>query len=902
MPASSPNPLHNERALARLGKIVQQKYRINRLLGIGGMAAVYAATHQNGHRVAIKFLLDHLLHDPDLRKLFTREAYVANRVDHPGAVPVLDNDPDEEGCPFLIMPLLEGETLRARWERANKRLPLAEVCMVTLEVLAVLGAAHAKGIIHRDIKLDNVFLTSKGDVRVLDFGIARRGDGDGTTTVAGRMIGTPAFMPPEQALGDYDAIGPHSDTWAVGAMMFTALSGEYVHAVSGGGAFLAAAATRRARSIAEVAPELPPAIVDLVNTALAFEPAARWGSSSDMREALVQAAEGALGEPIAAVTQRVRVELVASLANAGESGGEETRPPERIKVTPIIPATLPTLPRRRFSWGLGLAVSGALLVGGIVFATSGHKAASKGAPNSVSQVENQFSSQQENEPGPSPAALEHFNAGVQLWRDISYSEAQERFENATDVDPAFARAHLYYVLTVPVPWNDDARRMHYRHALDHRGSLAPSDRAMLDALEPLMQDPSDITATEQRFRRLLESSPNFFVAWTLLRLYDRVDHLKDIIDMLSMTDVRSESPAFAASAIASVAISESRTDDAIHAIQDCLSLSPTSGSCWNDLTVLQAHDGLCAQAEASSRQWIASWPNSATAYHFLASSIYGRTGSIEGARTALERKWSLLKNDEREMTRIGDSTNLAVLAGDVVAARRNLDEWERLAASSPDARIRAEPATLRLDLEYEVSSPETVRALTKRYLEQSAAWTASPWVDFRATADRMLLRTGGISEEQIVRERQGWLTIDTNGSYALPARRWFNFFAEMAITPHLASDAVAHLPLDRPFFDPYACDNDCDETVGETFSIAGDPERALPHLRRAANACAIDFPIQSLRARYLLGRTLESQGRIKEACDAYRRVLLPWAKLPVSRLMRDTRLHATQLGCDVVLR
>src|SRR5258708_638202 len=93
------------------------KYRITRLLGVGGTAAVYAATHRNGHRVAMKFLLEHFAADPEFCHRFRRETQVANQVGHPFAVPVLDNDVDGLGCPFLVMPLLEGETLRARWYR-----------------------------------------------------------------------------------------------------------------------------------------------------------------------------------------------------------------------------------------------------------------------------------------------------------------------------------------------------------------------------------------------------------------------------------------------------------------------------------------------------------------------------------------------------------------------------------------------------------------------------------------------------------------------------------------------------------------------------------------------------------------------------------------------------------------
>src|SRR5262249_26055112 len=155
-------------ALARVGTAVQQKYRIDRLIGVGGMGAVYAATHRNGHRVAIKFMLERYADEPNLRTLFSREAYLATEAGHPGAVPVIDDDVDDDGCAFLVMPLLEGETLRTRWERADKKLPIAEVGVLIADALDVLASAHAKGIVHRDIKPENLFVTDRGDVRVLD--------------------------------------------------------------------------------------------------------------------------------------------------------------------------------------------------------------------------------------------------------------------------------------------------------------------------------------------------------------------------------------------------------------------------------------------------------------------------------------------------------------------------------------------------------------------------------------------------------------------------------------------------------------------------------------------------------------------------------------------------------------
>jgi len=305
---------NSQRALARIGTVVQN-CRIERLIGVGGMAVVYAAVQPDQRRVAIKFMLERFRDDPNMLQLFMREANVANQVGHPGAVPVLDCSMDDEGCAFLIMPLLEGETVRIRWERSGLRLPLAHVAVLMSDALDVLVSAHARGIIHRDVKPENLFITSDGELRVLDFGIARRLDRDGTTTVTGHMIGTPAFMPPEQALGNRSAIGPSSDCWAVGATMFSLLSGELVHVADGAHAQLAAAATRHARSLAEVAPNLPLSIVRFVDKALAFDPKDRWPSAGEMRDALHLALEGVLGEPVESVAMRVRAEFATELSH-----------------------------------------------------------------------------------------------------------------------------------------------------------------------------------------------------------------------------------------------------------------------------------------------------------------------------------------------------------------------------------------------------------------------------------------------------------------------------------------------------------------------------------------------------------------------------------------------------------
>ena len=289
------------RAKSRVGMVLQDKWRLDRLLGVGGMAAVYAATHRNQKRVAVKMLHAEFCQEGEMRTRFLREGYAANAVEHEGAVSVLDDDVAADGAAFLVMELLEGETLEQRWERKAHGLELREVLIVAEQLLDVLAAAHAKEIVHRDIKPENLFLTRQGTLKVLDFGIARVFEARETQkqTRAGTVMGTPAFMAPEQARARWDEVDGRTDLWAVGATMFTLLSGRYVHEAKTGNEQLIFSATTPARSIATVVSGLPRSVVATIDRALAFDREHRWPNATAMREAVrgsleaLDAADGA---------------------------------------------------------------------------------------------------------------------------------------------------------------------------------------------------------------------------------------------------------------------------------------------------------------------------------------------------------------------------------------------------------------------------------------------------------------------------------------------------------------------------------------------------------------------------------------------------------------------------------
>lgn len=272
----------------RVGETLDGKWHIDRLIDVGGMAAVYQATHRNGKRVAIKMLHPFIATHHDIRERFLREGYVANQVDHPGAVSIIDDDLTPDGVPFLVMELLEGESLDAWMARAHEVLPLGDVLAVADQVLDVLSAFHARNVVHRDIKPGNLFVTRSGVVKVLDFGLARLRDPrvGGAPTASGIVLGTAAYMPPEQAQGKSELVDARSDVFAVGAVMFRALTGRAIHDGRTPNDRLFQAMKERAPSLGVVAPHIPGRVVEVVDQALSFDRKDRFASAADMRMAV----------------------------------------------------------------------------------------------------------------------------------------------------------------------------------------------------------------------------------------------------------------------------------------------------------------------------------------------------------------------------------------------------------------------------------------------------------------------------------------------------------------------------------------------------------------------------------------------------------------------------------------
>ena len=332
----------HDRVVAAVG----DQYLIEAEIGRGGMAAVFRALDLRLHRhVAIKALPPELAFNNDVRTRFLREAQTAAQLSHPNIVPIYTVD-ERGGVVYFVMALVEGESLASRLARPP-RLSIEAIRRILAEVSDALDYAHACGVVHRDIKPDNILIDrTTGRAIVTDFGIAAAA-GDARLTLTGVAVGTPAYMSPEQAMGERDVDG-RSDQYALGVVGYQMLIGETPFKAANTPAMLVKHLSEIPKPVRERRPDVPSQLASVIDRALAKKPEERWPTAGAFRDALTQAEASSSAVP------------PTPIPSPNGSGSEEPLRPGQLlrramRLSDDVLPTLPPLPTGPLGIGPGMS-------------------------------------------------------------------------------------------------------------------------------------------------------------------------------------------------------------------------------------------------------------------------------------------------------------------------------------------------------------------------------------------------------------------------------------------------------------------------------------------------------------------------------------------------------------------
>ena len=894
------------------GDVIAARYRIERLLAVGGMGAVYVAQHvETEQRVALKVLLAAANASERAMEGFRLEARVFSRIRGDHIVRVLDAGVDaDKKLGFIVMELLEGETLGGMVRRLGPIAPATLVPLV-LQAASALDAAHAATdgngqpapIVHRDLKPDNIFVVA-GDagpqVKLLDFGMAKIASA--TSTASQEIRGTPQYMAVEQIEGH--AVQPQTDVAALGLTVFFCVTGRsYWRSASSKEATTAALlreilagtatpASERARELGVEGIELTPEFDAWFARATATEPQARFPSAGQAARELARV----LGES-AATTPATTPVLPPS-------------PPHRARAEAPLPSTgassvtapVPSRPTSRLSrlrlaavFGLALAAVATLLL----LRSQSNRPANGGASATVSAAAPPVGVSQE-------ASLAFADARAAL-RDGDFDRCVRSLRRAVTIAPDLAGAQVWLAAVLVFRFERDTDLAGPRDALAaaslHRDQLEPRERAVFNGLQRMLgAQPPDLGALVAVLRPAVAESPSDAVLRLMLaralqytaRFDDARNEARKLIEL---------DPEFAPAYVVLANIDEVVRDyeGKRHVIDACLERMPLSNVCL--LNRIYGMGQSCDEVEANARHMVAVLPSDPVGYAQLARTLVNEHRPEQEVLAVVEQR--LARVDEEERRRWGWRIEAATAfeyghfaKADELAAQAT----ERLAS---DLEVTPHAYWLRMLIAEEVADTRQAATLVRAMRSRASLWTAG-WA--AAGGDLLVhaLKAGAIDRATFEQERDtfrarlpgvsaGGLRSPESASF----KRWLDRSARTAASDEDARAACAEFKEGGYAFLPFL-DTDVID-AGAVFVQAREFERAKEALGRSLcdlrPGGRVSFPGVAVRRSLLLGRTLEATGDRSGACAAYGEVIERWGAAPRSITADEARSAVKRLAC-----
>jgi serine/threonine protein kinase len=848
-------------------------YRIVGRLGHGGMGVVYRATDEKLRRaVALKVLPD-ASGNEEKRQRFLREARSAASITHPN-VAVIHAVDEADGRIYIAMELVEGENLRTRLERG--RLDLAMAKDLAGQIARGLAAAHEKGIVHRDLKPENIMITPAGVVKLLDFGLAKVGvdkPASGKTQAAlaktetmvtsdeGRIMGTPEYMSPEQALGE--PLDVRSDVFSLGIVLYEMLSGTRPFGGTTTGAILVAIARDVAPALRDRAPDVGEATAAVVMRCLAKAPCERFASAGDVLTAL-----SGQTFPKATTASRTEVQPVT------QSGTVHRRPRTAlVAVTGL--ALVVVLGVGGWLWAPGRTAL-TMTLGGSASASA---SASAGDADSLSRSSN-------------PEAQRFFEEALRSYHDGT-GQAESLLARAVQNDSSFGGAYLRLCVVADQGTPEASIRAndYFRRVVALESTLSPRERALFAVVDATRGTKPDVASIAAQLDAYLARYPDDGMAWMLRAGWTDSAERLDVFDRALAAD---GTLVDALVGKVSALVRATRDDEAVQLIARCLDLSPRAVHCLEWRAAHLSNGGKCAQAEEDVRRWLDLQPNSRHAHELLAALLAGKGSPIEAVREALGETESAVRGGQfLDMVSIVHEGAMPMLAGDFTEVVRVARDEALRVRTSPEESDHFLPASTQVLAYSETGDIAGAGRVAADYLARHAAWKDHDlaheafMVAAAARGGRIAPRT---ADSRVAAAFQALVA-----QHVTEPDAWLTVYAWGTETPREANVAVAVLDrLQAPL------SNDYQSASSRTLFLAGRGDQARPILAGLFRSC--DFELANTqnwaRAHLYLGELDEQSGDRISACAHYAKVLARWGHpKPRSVTADEARAHATKLAC-----
>jgi serine/threonine-protein kinase len=919
------------------------RYVVEEALGQGGMGAVYRARDLKLQRlVALKIMAPR---DPSGRPSgvtsdgaarLLREARAAAALNHPNVVSVYDVG-EVDGAPFIAMEIVLGRSLRACMTDASQ----ADKIRWLVDIAKALGAAHEHGLVHRDVKPENVMVRTDGVVKVLDFGIARRAQSAETPaadaailptlTGQGVVMGTPLYMAPEQIRGE-DLDG-RTDQFAWGVLAYELLSGKIPWGRTDDVmALVAAIVTREPERLDRIAPVVASAVADVVHRALAKGVADRFATMGDVAAAML-AASGTNASEIASPKSEPRTggekkiesvdrALVATEAAISDPALVATEAAPRTdpalvateaalsvpRVEAAAPSPPPSKSRRVLLIGLAIAAIGGV-IGALSLRSTGAKEKESATIASAADSANAPAGAVACKDAPIPQsksadAVAAYRRGIQAWCDGNFGRMRLDFQKATELDPAMAAAHLRLGDIMFGEGDVEKARLELQLANQLRETLTPFERDMLAWDEALaMHESPDWNESLRVLDAALARAPGNAELWA-----DRAQseiglnhYAQGSADAKRALEIDRHFGA-AWYFLAQTSVSERRYEDAKHSVDECIKVSTGAAACLILRAQLRVAENECDGLEADARALGAAAPESHYSPRYLADVLALHGAEPEAVKSALA-KW-VQRTPNPSTARPLAEARLALWTGDFAAADAAGKAWQNALGDTADVKMRSDAVWQRISGLVESGKLADAGALANTFqaeldLSLRSGLNEGVFGDMTPRILEVARRSGAVTRAKWSQRRDDWIAA---WKKTLPGKDdaravELSAYVVPVETADDAKEALERLPALLPF--TFELLPTADFTLGKAYFLADRTADAIPHLERAARSCVgLESPVDTVRALMMLGHARAKSGDRAGACAAYDGVVARWgAAKGRSVTLEETERERKKLGC-----